>query len=143
MSLKKVLIVDEDSETGLTYHILLKIKHYETFFARDSLSCLSQAHLHRPHLILMNIALDAADGFTAMEQLRAASHLSHIPIIALSAGHPHSLESLALQAGASAYLPKPVEQSKLFALISGLIGESQGEPHHTDPSDRRFAQANI
>jgi CheY-like chemotaxis protein len=40
MNSKRRLIVEDDSDTRLTYHILLKVKHYETYIATDPLSCL-------------------------------------------------------------------------------------------------------
>jgi len=142
MSLKRILIVEDDSDTRLAYHIFLKVKQYETFFAGDPLSCLWEAHKNRPELILMDIGLTAGDGFRAMEQLKAATHLASIPVIVVSGGDAQRLEPRALQSGAKAYLQKPVDQTKLLALISNLIGESAGETSQTDGSDRRLAQAN-
>jgi hypothetical protein len=40
MCLKRILIVEDDSDTRLAYHIIVKAKHCETFFAEDPLSCL-------------------------------------------------------------------------------------------------------
>jgi DNA-binding response OmpR family regulator len=77
-----------------------------------------------------------------MEQLKAATHLASIPVIVVSGGDAQRLEPRALQSGAKAYLQKPVDQTKLLALISNLIGESAGETSQTDGSDRRLAQAN-
>ena len=35
MSNKKILIVEDDADVRLGYHVLLKANHYETFFAAD------------------------------------------------------------------------------------------------------------
>jgi CheY-like chemotaxis protein len=77
MNSKRILIVEDDSDTRLAYHILLKVKHCETYFAKDPLSCLWGAHKHRPDLIIMDIGLTAGDGFRAMAQLHTAGHLAN------------------------------------------------------------------
>lgn len=71
VSLKKILIVEDNPDTALGYHILLKVKNYDTCFAKDPLSCLCEAHKSRPDGILMDLGLAAGDGFRAMEQLKA------------------------------------------------------------------------
>ena len=38
MSNKKILIVEDDADVRLGYHVLLKANHYDTFFAADG-SC--------------------------------------------------------------------------------------------------------
>jgi CheY-like chemotaxis protein len=43
MSNKKILIVEDDADVRLGYHILFKANHYDTFFAKDPISCLSEA----------------------------------------------------------------------------------------------------
>ena len=143
MSLKRILIVEDDSDTRLGYHIVLKVKQYETFFAKDPLSCLWEAHKNRPDLIILDIGLAAGDGFRAMEQLKAAGHLAGIPIVVVSGGSIPTLER-ALQCGADAYLQKPVEQAKLLATVAQFAGESSGEMLHTGHMDaRRLTEANI
>ena len=36
MSNKKILIVEDDADVRLGYHVLLKAHHYDTFFAADA-----------------------------------------------------------------------------------------------------------
>src|SRR5271165_5264683 len=81
MKSKRILIVEDDSDTRLAYHILLAVKRYQTFFAKDPLSCLLGAHKYRPDLVLMDIGLAAGDGFRAIAQLKAAEHLAGIPVV--------------------------------------------------------------
>lgn len=144
MSAKKILIVEDDSDVALAYHILLKAKHYETFFAKDPFSCLWQAHRNRPDGILMDLGLAAGDGFRAIEQLKIATHLADIPIIVISCRDPRDFADRALQVGARAYLQKPFEHAQMLALVYQHIGESGGELSLADHSDiRRLAEASL
>lgn len=141
---KRVLIVEDDSDTRLAYHILLQVKEYETYFAKDPLSCLWEAHRHRPDIILLDIGLEAGDGFRAMEHLRAAAHLEKIPIVIVSARDARECEQRALDSGAKAYLQKPIDQRILLAVISSLIGESSGKTPESEHAElRRLTESSI
>ena len=144
MEPKRILIVEDDSDPRLAYHILLKVKGCETFFAKDPLSCLCEAHRHQPDLILLDIGLAAGDGFRAMEQLKDFAHLGTIPIVIVSGRSPQECEARALQCGARAYLQKPIDQNRLLAIVAQLTGESgesqeEGETNYMNA--RRQAEA--
>jgi CheY-like chemotaxis protein len=143
MSSKRILIVEDDSDTRLAYHIILKVKRYETLFAKDPLSCLWEAHKSKPNLIIMDIGLAAGDGFRAMAQLKAAGHLAQIPVIVVSGGDVNTFKKRALESGAQAYLEKPVDENRMINIISGLIGESTDDAARgIESSARRLAESN-
>ncbi|MGO9840876.1 MAG: response regulator [Candidatus Acidiferrales bacterium] len=141
MCLKRILIVEDDSDTRLAYHIILKVKHYETSFVKDPLSCLWEAHRFKPNLIIMDIGLTADDGFRAMSQLKAAAHLAEIPVIVVSGGDKKAFKSRALSFGAYAYLQKPIDPKKMMSVIARLIGDSDEEVTAGEPSDLRRLSA--
>ena len=60
MSNKKILIVDDDDDVRMGYHIRLKANHYDTFFAADSVTSISEARKHQPDLIILDLGLPAA-----------------------------------------------------------------------------------
>ena len=127
MSLKKILIVEDNPDTAFGYHIFLKAKNYNTCFAKDPLSCLSEAYKSRPDGILMDLGLAVGDGFRAMEQLKAVEHLAATPIIVVSCRDARQFAARALEMGAKAYLEKPFDQRELLMLINEHIGESCGQ----------------
>jgi two-component system KDP operon response regulator KdpE len=122
MSNKKVLIVEDDADVRLGYQVLLKAKRYDTFFAGDSLSAISEARKHQPDLIILDLGLPAGDGFVVLERFRAITQLSLIPVIVVSARNVHENKERALKAGARAYLQKPWNDAELLGAMSQLIG---------------------
>ena len=70
MSNHKVLIVEDDADVRLGYHVLLKAHHYDTFFAADSVTAVSEARKHQPDLIILDLGLPAGDGFIVLERYR-------------------------------------------------------------------------
>lgn len=123
MSNKKILIVDDDRDVRLGYHIRLKANHYDTFFAADALSSIAEARKHQPDLIILDLGLPGGDGFVVMERLKANMYLAVIPVIVVSARDRHANKDRALQAGAKAFLQKPVDNDELLAVIRQCLGE--------------------
>lgn len=125
MGEKKILVVEDDGDVRLGYHVLLKANHYQTFFAADSSSAVSEARKHQPDLIILDLGLPAGDGFLVLDRFRANTYLAVIPVIVVSARDLHGNKERALQAGARAYLQKPWNDYELLALISQLIGRPE------------------
>lgn len=124
MSNRKILIVEDDGDVRLGYHILLNAHHYDTFFTSDSLSAASGARTHQADLMILDLGLPAGDGFVVLEKFRANSDLAAIPIIVVSARDLHGNKERALEAGARAYLQKPWNDDELLAIIGQLLGQA-------------------
>jgi DNA-binding response OmpR family regulator len=125
MSNKKILIVDDDHDVRLAYHIRLKAHHYDTFFATDSLTGITEARKHQPDLIILDLGLPSGDGYLVMERLKANAYLAVIPVIVISARDRRASRERALQAGARAFFQKPVNNDDLLAAIRQCLGETE------------------
>ena len=123
MSNKKILIVDDDPDVRLGLNVRLKANHYDTFFAGDALSSMTEARKHEPDLIILDLGLPAGDGFVVMQRLKAIPALAVIPIIVVSARDVLANRERALKAGAKAYLQKPVDNAELLKVIRRALGE--------------------
>ena len=125
MANKKILIVEDDADVRLGYQVFLKAHHYDTFFAGDGASAISEARKHAPELIILDLGLPAGDGFVVLERLVAITHLSLIPVLVVSARDALGNKERALKAGAKAYVQKPWSDSELLATIGELIGQPE------------------
>jgi DNA-binding response OmpR family regulator len=123
MGNKKILIVDDDPDVRQGLNVRLKANHYDTFFAGDALSSMTEARKHEPDLIILDLGLPAGDGFLVMERLKAIPALAVIPIIVVSARDVLANKERALKAGAKAYLQKPVDNAELLKVIRRALGE--------------------
>jgi DNA-binding response OmpR family regulator len=134
MSNKKVLIVEDDADVRLGYHVLLKAHHYDTILAGDGVSAVSLALKHQPDLIILDLGLPAGDGFIVLEWFRTNPPLSVIPVVVVSARDLQGNKERALEAGAKAYLQKPWNDQKLLAIIGKLVGQREvPEPPMAQP----------
>ena len=121
MTNKKILIVEDDSDVRLGYHVMLKAHHYDTFFGTDAVSAVAETRKHQPDLILLDLGLPAGDGFIVMERLRAKPEWARIPVIVVSGRDIAANKERSLRAGAKAFVQKPWNDNELLALIDQLV----------------------
>ena len=123
MGNKKILIVDDDPDVRNGMHVRLKANHYDTFFAGDALSSMTEVRKHEPDLIILDLGLPAGDGFVVMERLKSIPAHAAIPVIVVSARDVRANKERAIKAGAKAYLQKPVDNAELLKVIRQALGE--------------------
>ena len=125
MSKKKILVVEDDADVRLGYHILLKANKYDTCFAADSLAAVSEARKQKPDLVILDLGLPGGDGFLVMDRLRVNTNTAMIPVVVVSARDLHGNKERALKAGAAAYVQKPWNDNELLAIIGQLVGQPE------------------
>jgi len=125
MANKKILLVDDDPDVRLAMHVRLKANGYDTCFASDALTSVSEARKERPDLIILDLGLPGGDGFVVIERFMRQPALAVIPIIVVSARDVSGNRERAIKAGAKVYLQKPVQNSELLAVIRKALGEPE------------------
>jgi two-component system KDP operon response regulator KdpE len=125
MPTKKILLVDDDPDVRLAMHVRLKANGYDTCFASDALTCISEARKQQPDVIILDLGLPAGDGFVVIERLKRHPSLAVIPIIVVSARDVSGNKERAIKAGAKIYLQKPVDNNELLANIRQTLGEPE------------------
>jgi DNA-binding response OmpR family regulator len=123
---KKILIVDDDPDVLQGMHLRLKANQYDICLAMDTFSGVAEARRSEPDLILLDLGLPAGGGFMVMERLKLIPSLAVIPVIVVSARDGPGNQKRALEAGAKAFLQKPVDDNQLLAVIRQALGEPPG-----------------
>ena len=121
---KKILIVDDDPDVLQGMHVRLKANHYDVSLAVDTFSAVVEARRCAPDLMLLDLGLPAGGGFLVMERLKMIPSLAIIPIIIVSARDGLGNQKRALDAGAKAFLQKPVDDDELLAVVRQALGEA-------------------
>jgi twitching motility two-component system response regulator PilH len=102
--------------------VRLKANHYDTILAADGVAGAEQARKYMPDLIMLDLGIPAGDGFSVLERLRASDSLSSIPVIVVSGRNRNTNGDRGLQAGAKAFLQKPVDNAQLLSVIRQVLG---------------------
>ena len=122
MDKKTILIVDDNADTRLLLSARLKAHHYHTVFAADALQAMSVALKERPDAILLDLGLPGGNGLMVLQRFKANTSLGGIPVIIVTAEDPLVAEAHTIEAGAVAFLQKPVDQDKLMAAVQQAVG---------------------
>jgi two-component system sensor histidine kinase/response regulator len=81
------------------------------------------------HAVLMDVQMPVMGGYEATRLIRQDPRFASLPIIAMTAHALKGDEERCLEAGMDAYIPKPVNQDRLFHTLWRLVGDkAQAEP---------------
>jgi two-component system KDP operon response regulator KdpE len=132
MSIKKILLVDDDRVFVNAFSMKLRAEGYQVITAPDGAGAVKAAREAKPDLIVLDIVFppDVAhgggvpwDGFLIIDWLRRMAGVTETPIILVSAGDPAAYVDRARKAGASGFFPKAADIGKLVGLIHQFLDE--------------------
>ena len=112
-----VLLAEDDEINISTTRDYLEARGCRVIVARDGMEAIACAQYQRPDVILMDIQMPNMDGLEATRRLRADSQTAGIPVIALTALAMPGDRERCLEAGANAYLSKPVRLRELVDMV--------------------------
>jgi len=121
----RILVVDDDRETGQGLETLLTSRGAETRAVVSGAQARTLLAQWPADLLISDIAMPEEDGYTLIHQIRALDRTetrpSRLPAIALTAYARTEDRRDALAAGFDGYVTKPVESRELLAAIATLV----------------------
>ena len=115
---KKVLLVDDDMRNIFALTNLLEDRDVEVVAATNGVEAVARVKEHPElDLVLMDIMMPEMDGYEAMRRIRKMETGRDLPIIAMTAKAMRGDRAKCIEAGASDYLAKPVDTSKLLSMM--------------------------
>lgn len=121
MSLKKILIVDDEEINITILQSLFAGDQYAVTVARDGEEGLAAAKSLVPDLIMMDVMMPKINGFKVCGLIKKDSRLSEIPIIILSSRAGEEDPKISEQVGANAYMIKPIDRKEVTQKINELL----------------------
>ena len=107
---KRVLIVDDDERNRYAMSSYLDMLEMNVITANDGLAAMNILKRGRTvDLILLDIMMPVMDGYEMLRALRKDQQLKDIPVIAVTARAMKGDDVRCLEAGASDYVPKPID----------------------------------
>jgi CheY-like chemotaxis protein len=124
---RRVVMYVEDnlSHIQLLERTFERKRHGSTILpAMQGSLALELAREHCPDLILLDLHLPDISGHEVLRRLRADERTAGIPVVVISAdAGPEQIERM-LDAGARAYLTKPLDVDRLLAVLDEVLGVS-------------------
>jgi CheY-like chemotaxis protein len=115
---KSVLLVDDDMRNVFALTHILEDKGIKVLVAKNGREALSRLSERMDvDLVLMDIMMPVMDGYEAIQEIRKQGKYQKLPIIALTAKAMKGDRTKCIEVGASDYLAKPVDSSKLLSML--------------------------
>ncbi|HEV7557852.1 MAG TPA: response regulator, partial [Kofleriaceae bacterium] len=115
---KTVLVVDDDMRNVYSLSSALRAKNLTVLTAADGQEALDELDRHPDtDVVLMDVMMPRMDGHEATRRIRVQTRFRDLPIIALTAKTMPGEREKCIDAGANDYVPKPVDVSRLLALL--------------------------
>ena len=114
----KILVVDDDFRNIFAMSALLERGHADVVVAESGSEAL--VALERTpdvDIVLMDIMMPIMDGYDTIRAIRALEQFQDLPIIAVTGKVMPGERQRCIDAGASDYVPKPVDSAELFAAL--------------------------
>ncbi len=117
----KILIVEDNDDIREILELQLRGRDFTTVSASDGKKGLATVETERPDLILMDLNMPVITGWEATKRLKTASATRDIPIIALTAYATSEDRDKEYEAGADAFVSKPIDFGLLLEKIDALL----------------------
>ncbi|MET0336039.1 MAG: CHASE domain-containing protein [Rhizobacter sp.] len=117
----------EDNETNVEVMRGILSRRPQVHFdvSVTGLDGLAAIRTQRPDLILLDMHLPDIDGLELLRHLKADPATAEVPVVVVSADALASQIDIAMQAGATHYLTKPVSVAELLAVVDSVLEDAE------------------
>src|SRR5262245_1343498 len=121
---KKILVVDDDPVFAKVTATALKAAGYETRTVGDASLAMGEIASFRPDVVITDLMMPKVPGSALIAQIRQDRSLDAVKVIVYSGKKFEYDYRSSLEAGADAYLVKPVSNQKLLGTIAELVSDA-------------------
>jgi two-component system cell cycle response regulator DivK len=126
--LAKILIVEDNALNIKLFCDLLAAHGHLPEAVTDSRNALDAAREFSPDLVITDIQLPHVSGLELIRMMRADARLANVPIMAVTAYSASGDEERIREAGAQAYVSKPISVVRFAETVDQLLKDSASEP---------------
>jgi putative two-component system response regulator len=121
MTKKIILIVDDSADNIQLISGILKEQYKVKAATRGDKALTIAQKIPPPDFILLDVVMPEMDGYEVCQQLKNNSDTMNIPVVFITGNMSDEEQQKGLELGAEAYLGKPVDASKLLAIIERVL----------------------
>lgn len=114
--MKKILIVDDETEFADMISMRLEANGYDVVTAADGLEGLEKARTEDPDLILLDVMMPNLDGFETLKRLRQSPTTADTRVVMLTARGETKSIFRGQELGVDDYLIKPCDSEELLSV---------------------------
>jgi CheY-like chemotaxis protein len=137
---KRAVIVEDEPSAADMFEEMLRLGGYQVIKSHTSTPAMSIIRAEVPDVVILDLMMPDISGIEVLHYMRREPGLRDIPVVIVSAkGLPSDIQA-GMEAGASAYLVKPVGFHKFLETVAGAIHAVQGnagDPGGAEPQDEQ------
>jgi PAS domain S-box-containing protein len=114
----RVLVVDDNVDTVLSFSILLRASGHAVFTANDGLLAVQVANEQHPDVVLLDIGLPGLNGYEVAKRIRKQKGGNEVVLIALTGYGQDTDRELSAQAGFDHHLVKPARLDQVKEILA-------------------------
>ncbi len=113
----QVMIVDDQINTAKMLSLAVTMLGHETLELYRGKDAVEMLRSMQPDFVLLDYMMPGMNGLRTLEEMRTIPNGEHVPIFLLTATQDHYLEEKAKEAGATGFLPKPLNLDVLELIL--------------------------
>jgi two-component system, chemotaxis family, chemotaxis protein CheY len=118
----RILAVDDSPSMRQTVHQTLQSAGHEVVVAVDGVDGLKKASTGEPvDLVITDVNMPNMDGLTMVKELRRLPQYRDVPLLVLTCESSSEKKEEGRAAGATGWIVKPVEPSRLLATVQKVL----------------------
>jgi two-component system phosphate regulon response regulator PhoB len=125
---KHILVVDDEQDILELVKYNLAKNGFQVACVATGEEAIRTAKAESPDLVLLDLMLPGADGFSVTRALKSEAKTAHIPIVFLSARGEEADIVAGLELGAEDYITKPFSPRVLVARVKAVIRRKAEAP---------------
>ena len=114
----RVLVVDDNADTVLSFSVLLRALGHEVVTANDGVSAVEIAFDQRPDVVLLDIGLPGLNGYEVAKRIRQHPGGKELILVALTGYGQDTDRRLSVQAGFDHHLVKPARFDQVREILA-------------------------
>ena len=115
----KILVVDDSAFQRKNLRVMLEKLGHEVIEAVDGNDGVTVAGKEKPDMILTDLLMPEADGFTLLEKLRNRG--AKIPVVVVSSNIQTAAQERCSELGARSFVSKPVQPAALTGAVEEVL----------------------
>lgn len=135
----KIVAIDDNPDNLISLHALINeaFPNAEFYMEMNGMKGIELVAAKHPDVVLLDVVMPGMDGFEVCKRLKADTELCDIPVVFLTAikgDKEHRIH--ALDAGAEAFLAKPIDETELVAQIRAMVKIRKANADKRDENER-------
>jgi twitching motility two-component system response regulator PilH len=117
----RILLIDDDASLLQMVRLMLEREGHQVVVAEGGEEGIAAAQAQNPDLAIVDLMMPGMSGYGVTRAFRNNARTAAMPVLILTARGQPMDRQMALEAGANAYLAKPISSKELLAKITEIL----------------------